>query len=608
VVADNGLSGTDRDTFYHLPEGSELYPYSWMKALYTEKNQPFIDNLERFGLMPDPSPNNTYGLPIGLTVSVRRGIPFAEMVGVNCAGCHVGALSYKGSTFVVDGSQNLFDLVGFYQGLIDSSVDTVSKPAKLWEFLVRWWRVGSKGVVSDRDSAVTTYHLPTPPMPSDVTRALFETYTTIEDLDKAGELESALADEVRSMVGRVRTTHQQQPAFGTEKQAPMSRPTISREDVAKSKTLSTKQPAPGGVFATSPTGAERQARVSRVLGDIGEYVRLFWSYVDFLRLLSSSSVEGTKPGFGRVDAFGGARNLLFPSSARPTTGPVRYPFLWGFGRIAYFHYMANTNSILQRNIGQALGVGATYEKQTHGTTVDIRNLDTLEQLAWRLSPPRWPTSIFGEVDAAKAARGKVLYEQNCADCHEKFNRTPPPNNFWDLNTYAVGDIGTDPNAANNFCVPLTYEGKNMLFSDAAPILLSRIEQRYYQDFNIPQQQQVEWNHGRLPVEWRCILKYPARPMAGIWATPPYLHNGSVLTIYDLLLQAKERPTTFNVGTREYDPVRLGYINLVDPNRSFTFDTTQPGNSNLGHEYGTNLSEEQKMDLIEYLKIHELPLY
>jgi hypothetical protein len=88
-----------------------------------------------------------------------------------------------------------------------------------------------------------------------------------------------------------------------------------------------------------------------------------YSYIDLLKALSNTAGTGSVPsgGFGRVDAFGGARNLLFPNDARPATAPVSYPYLWGFGQIAYFHYAANTNSVLERNIGQALGHGASLD-------------------------------------------------------------------------------------------------------------------------------------------------------------------------------------------------------------------------------------------------------
>ena len=102
--------------------------------------------------------------------------------------------------------------------------------------------------------------------------------------------------------------------------------------------------------------------------------------------------------------------------------------------------------------------------------------------------------------------------------------------------------------------------------------------------------------------------YPAKTLAGIWATAPYLHNGSVPTLYDLLLPAAQRPTRFTVGQREYDPVRVGY--QQDPAKYklppyFTpavIDTTLPGNSNAGHEWKLDtLTDAQRWALIEYLK-------
>src|SRR4051812_28021167 len=67
LLGTNGLSALERQKFYHLPEGSELFPYAWAKALVSSQtNKPFLENLERFGLIPDPkSPDNPYGLPVG---------------------------------------------------------------------------------------------------------------------------------------------------------------------------------------------------------------------------------------------------------------------------------------------------------------------------------------------------------------------------------------------------------------------------------------------------------------------------------------------------------------------------------------------------------------
>jgi hypothetical protein len=104
----------------------------------------------------------------------------------------------------------------------------------------------------------------------------------------------------------------------------------------------------------------------------------------------------------------------------------------------------------------------------------------------------------------------------------------------------------------------------------------------------------------------AVLAYKARPLNGVWSSAPYLHNGSVADMYQLLLPAAERDTTFYLGARDYDPKVLGYVN--EPSEgSFLFDTTLPGNSNSGHEYGTGaydqaaLTEQQRWALIEYLK-------
>jgi hypothetical protein len=92
-----------------------------------------------------------------------------------------------------------------------------------------------------------------------------------------------------------------------------------------------------------------------------------------------------------------------------------------------------------------------------------------------------------------------------------------------------------------------------------------------------------------------------------WATAPYLHNNSVPTIYHLLLPQDKRPSGFWVGHREYDPMMLGYTtppNEQQPAGSIWFDTSLLGNSNKGHSgemYGTELSEEDRMALLEYLK-------
>lgn len=94
------------------------------------------------------------------------------------------------------------------------------------------------------------------------------------------------------------------------------------------------------------------------------------------------------------------------------------------------------------------------------------------------------------------------------------------------------------------------------------------------------------------------IGYKARPLNGVWATAPYLHNGSVPTLAELLKPAANRSPTFHVGSRVFDPIHVGFVNDTTQPK---FDTTLTGNKNSGHEYGTELSDEDRQALLEYLK-------
>ena len=114
------------------------------------------------------------------------------------------------------------------------------------------------------------------------------------------------------------------------------------------------------------------------------------------------------------------------------------------------------------------------------------------------------------------------------------------------------------------------------------------------------------------------LGYKARPLNGIWATAPYLHNSSVRNLYQLLSSVAERDVRFHLGSKQFDPINVGYVN-EKLTGGFEMDTTLPGNHNTGHEFrdpdpaasdssvrvkgvlGPALTHEERMTLIEYLK-------
>ena len=96
---------------------------------------------------------------------------------------------------------------------------------------------------------------------------------------------------------------------------------------------------------------------------------------------------------------------------------------------------------------------------------------------------------------------------------------------------------------------------------------------------------------------RSTGKYWAASLSGVWARSPYLHNGSVRTMEELLAPPAERANKFRRGSRIYDAAAMGYTD----EGTYEFDTSAKGSSNSGHEYGTSLASEQKRELIEYLK-------
>ncbi|UTA48164.1 cytochrome c [Simiduia sp. 21SJ11W-1] len=157
-----------------------------------------------------------------------------------------------------------------------------------------------------------------------------------------------------------------------------------------------------------------------------------------------------------------------------------------------------------------------------------------------------------------------------------------------------------------------------------------IKARYYEDNQLSHEQiQCLEGFGTLDLPQQ-IAGYKPRPLAGVWATPPFLHNGSVPNIYQMLTPPEERDKRFFVGRRDYDPVHLGYVTSPASGREtdgMWFDTSITGNHNTGHGFsaskqqwaaykadykanplpkgviGPVLSHEQRMALIEYLKVH-----
>jgi cytochrome c5 len=290
-----------------------------------------------------------------------------------------------------------------------------------------------------------------------------------------------------------------------------------------------------------------------------------------------------------------------------------------------------------------------------------------------LTSPKWPSQIFAgdpqwKIDAAQVSRGRAIYAEICAECHlgpvndPTFDEQYPDKTFWTkawdqkdpvLKEVVKAGMGTDPGQANvlrlrTVDVPgfLDIEpardfaklgcgdlhlppssSTEMKYAMALMLVVNRVSSKWMVDHSVSDHDQKDIWGNRKNCPNPILVSSPhyrARPLNGVWATAPYLHNGSVPSLYWLLRPAAERPKQFCIGARDYDPREVGYH--VDAGetqrcekgesefRSINPDgSAVPGNSVLGHSLegkpgqdnpgiiGRKLTDEERYDLIEYLK-------
>ncbi|MGX4730545.1 hypothetical protein C4C32_20490 [Pseudomonas corrugata] len=381
----------------------------------------------------------------------------------------------------------------------------------------------------------------------------------------------------------------------------------------------------------------------------------------FLRVAWNDTHRGlypTEEGPGRTDAFGRIANASFgdaisASNYRVADAPVDYPQLWDIWTFDWVQWNGSAQQPMARNVGEALGVGATLNffdaqgKPLQGdarypSSVRVRDLHTIEETLQLLKPPVWPEALLGSIDKPLAAKGRALFAENCAGCHVPKVVQGPDRPVQQLHMLPVKVIGTDPGTANNIAdhrfdlTSLQWDPAELAKLDVQlhpaptqPLDLSRVsvakglayvtafvENRAYRDAGVTPVERPAMDGFGLPIGVRELRAYKARPLAGVWATPPFLHNGSVPTIYQLLSPQDERATTFYKGSFEYDPRHLGYRTEAFTN-GFLFDTRITGNHNSGHEFragergngviGRLLQPQERWALLEYLKVLGGPL-
>ena len=269
-------------------------------------------------------------------------------------------------------------------------------------------------------------------------------------------------------------------------------------------------------------------------------------------------------GPGRDDPMNLTKFFLLNADRRKdqTTGNADFPAIWDLSTREgqSLNWGGETQDPLAVIMDSALGLGAPpgphFEKQMR----DIR------AYLQRKKPPKYPAAP--KPWEASVVAGAEVYKDNCAGCHESggkyFGKVVP-----------IEDIGTDRERFDTWQQE-DADGANKVAHE-------------------------------MGVERKGMVKdkgYVAGPLSGLWLRAPYLHNGAVANLRELLTRPEERRVTFYRGCDLYDPLNMGFISDREEAScpsNFFFDTRLPGNGRLGHAYGTELAPEQKQQLIEYLK-------
>jgi hypothetical protein len=393
-----------------------------------------------------------------------------------------------------------------------------------------------------------------------------------------------------------------------------------------------------GASATAEAKSDLKAHLDLVLSEVRT----------FSMLMKGVQSETLSEGYGRMDYLNRIGNSIFSSNLGVSanfvglSAPVHFPRIWNASWFEWAQYNGSIKQPMIRNATKALGLGAPVNLTGNGdelfsSTIRIQNIFDLEQLVAGNAPrpqtgfnglasPKWPGNILPPINRDFAAKGAVLYKEMCQGCH-----LPPVSDpaFWNdskwtspnsagerhlnLMQVSVDFIGTDPAQAKDMrkrqiVLPANLRISATDFPSVLGEVVAEIVNHWYDTNKVPQSKRNEMNGYRANVI-RGPDSYKASPLSGIWAAPPYLHNGSVPSLYALLSPVAERPKKFFVGAREYDPINVGYRSDSFPG-AFVFDTGIPGNHNAGHEFSNDakpgvigpwLTPDERRALVEYLK-------
>ncbi len=620
----SGVNKTEQEKMWHLTEGSDIYPTLWLinlkSLLSNQKNSFFFDDLDKkFGLIKNPYQKDSMSpyAWVGLTAvwdgeaqreqdlilenvydvrslpkvkKLKNGKPSIVMTGANCAFCHTGSINGEAgkNPLIIDGAPAMIDMKGFFYDIIGSTYQMMFDEKMLVTF---YERLG-------------------------VTQAEEKAYHFVSDLKKELKVEDTLLSEAIKLLIKA-------PIIGKK---------INASVATKAGIL---------LYEKKVVLKKYLIRMLKETYDLKEVTPIMDKRMEYLTWFGAPNpdVVTTTEGYGRTDAFGRISNATIRKlSYTHLTAPVSLPPMYGMKYKAFYHYNANTNSLVARNIGQSFGLGAVVVSELPGSvkkfesTTNIPNLIELEKLIHKVPIPQY-TKFFPDkkIDKNLIVQGCDVYINKCVKCHEaNTERVGPAKVLIDHKLIKMDEIDTDRQYVKN----ISKEALGVSFKKAIFDFTDQVKDGYYTQFEIPVREQklnaqeelrgkeifrdTFLGESRFSAESELAYTnikpgyaYVARHLAGIWSTAPYLHNGSVANISDLLLPESKRSKKLVVGYLNYDHNKLGFESHEDLHECqdaldpYCLDTSIIGNSNRGHSpsmYGGELKNADKKALIEFLKV------
>lgn len=658
----NGLTEADRRKYYLMDEGIQYLPVDMMMVMkrsvtlaigvndrdlsvYDER---LFEKPERYGLYPNPW--NPKGPPLGITESTDP--DYLPMGGFNCATCHTTVMkrttgaggASRSVAFVVDGGSSTFAVGKFFPELIFSLAKTVFNYNTFEAFYadyqarVRTRDACEASACQDKACQDNGFWCEAGAKPRP--KAFLAASAEEEHANDA-----ALEAERHSDAFEALRAEAEAHFWDRRFHAAAERYEGHLADVLRERKILPSQRKHKEWGTSLTDGAYPTAEELNTKGEVWFYlVKRLLHFKDLASYAGNTGGGGVD--LGRSDPWSVTKNMLAANgsalqaigitaqSRSPAQFPdqpsasVNTPHIWGYDKQRWIFWSGVTNSMVERNIAQGVALLTDFNWKTWETTVSVSNLHRMmDAYASRIEPPAWPVEVLGAVDQGRADAGRKVFQRECLSCHHEVEIDRGPGGM--VAPYL--NAGADPWYTRGQDTPFYRVD---FFNEVLARWIPVVKARAYQDEGLCRAGEVadacvarlrpEFERGREFVVWKGPREdgIAAKPLYGIWATAPFLHNGSVPSLRQLLTPPGQRARMFVVGNYEYDPVEMGFRYdlgsqstppLTTPNQGpipaaavyygNVFDTRKTGNDNLGHEYGTCLSDQDKEALLEFLKVY-----